>query len=82
MNSLAGRTAVITGGASGLGAAMAARFVAEGAQVVATDIDRSGGGAIARELGQACTFVEHDVADEADWQKVIATARDLGGFPA
>ena len=80
MNSLAGRTAVITGSASGLGAAMATRFVAEGAQVVATDIDRSGGEAIARELGEACTFVEHDVADEVAWQKVIAAALDLGGF--
>ena len=48
---LNGKTALITGGSSGLGAAMAKRFVAEGASVVIADIDDAGGEALAAVRG-------------------------------
>lgn len=80
MGRLEGRTAVVTGGASGLGAAMVRRFVVEGGRVVATDVDRKSGEALAAELGPNCTFIEHDVADEAGWARVIAAANGLGNF--
>ena len=49
---LNGKTALITGGSSGLGAAMATRFIAEGASVVIADIDDAGGKALTAELGK------------------------------
>ncbi|MFA7584968.1 MAG: glucose 1-dehydrogenase [Novosphingobium sp.] len=62
----------VTGGASGLGEAMARRFVAEGATVVIADIDAAGGEALARELGDACRFVSLDVTSQAGWQAALA----------
>ena len=53
MNRLAGKTALITGAAQGLGAAMAAKFAAEGARVVLTDINAAGAAARAAEIGDA-----------------------------
>ena len=57
-----------------MGAATARLFVAEGARVVITDLLDSEGEALARELGEAAAFQHHDVASEADWGKVVATA--------
>lgn len=56
---------VVTGGARGIGKAVCAAFIAEGAQVVLTDIDEDVGRKAAEELG--CTFHRLDVASEADW---------------
>lgn len=56
---------VVTGGARGIGKAVCAAFIQEGAQVVLTDIDEDEGRKTAEELG--CTFVKLDVASEADW---------------
>lgn len=61
---LEGKVAVITGGASGIGAASAARFVAEGARVVVADVQEDQGRAVARALGNAARFVACDVTDE------------------
>ena len=71
MNRLDDKVAVITGGAGGQGAAEAELFVAAGAQVVITDVDRDGGSATATRLGAACEFVEHDVASEEAWARVV-----------
>jgi NAD(P)-dependent dehydrogenase (short-subunit alcohol dehydrogenase family) len=58
---LVGRKALVTGGASGIGLAVASRFAAEGARVVLTDRDEELGRAVAAELG--ATFLRIDVAD-------------------
>jgi 3(or 17)beta-hydroxysteroid dehydrogenase len=76
---LTGRVAVVTGGASGIGRAVAKRLVSDGATVVITDIRADAGPAIAEELG--ATFVAHDVRDEKDWERVIKTiAADVGAL--
>lgn len=61
---------VITGGARGIGLAIARAFQAEGAAVVITDIDTKGGETQAQALG--CDFFEMDVAQEGDWQRLAA----------
>lgn len=67
---LAGKVALVTGGASGIGAAMVRRFVAEGATVYCADREEAAGQRIAGEAG--AQFVALDVASEAAWADVIA----------
>jgi 3(or 17)beta-hydroxysteroid dehydrogenase len=69
---LQGKTALITGGSSGLGNAMVRRFVTEGAAVIIADIDDGNGQALAAELGQQASFVHLDVAKEEDWQRALS----------
>ena len=69
---LEGKVAVITGGASGIGAGTTQRFVEEGARVVIADLQEDAGQALAAELGDAVRFIRCDVTDEAD----IAAAVD------
>jgi 3(or 17)beta-hydroxysteroid dehydrogenase len=64
------KIALVTGGATGLGAATAIRLKADGFRVVIGDIDASGGTAFAD--AQGLHFVGHDVADEASWDRVMA----------
>lgn len=71
---LQGKTALITGGSSGLGNAMVRRFVAEGAAVIIADIDDANGQSLAAELGQQASFVHLDVAQEEDWQRALGNA--------
>jgi 3(or 17)beta-hydroxysteroid dehydrogenase len=73
MTRLAGKTAFVTGGASGLGEAIARRFVAEGATVIIADIDAAGGAALAAELGSAASFVRLDVTSEGDWLAALGS---------
>jgi NAD(P)-dependent dehydrogenase (short-subunit alcohol dehydrogenase family) len=74
---LSGKHAFVTGGASGLGEAIARRFVAEGAVVVIADINDSGGNALASELGKAARYVMLDVSDEAAWQSALASCERI-----
>lgn len=63
---LSGKTAVITGAASGIGAASARRFVKEGCRVVLGDIQQDKGNALCRELGSAAVFAKCDVTKEEE----------------
>ena len=76
---LTAKSALITGGASGLGRAIASRFVAEGADVVLADIDRDAGAEAAQALGAG--YVALDVASEEAWRQALETAENqLGGL--
>jgi NAD(P)-dependent dehydrogenase (short-subunit alcohol dehydrogenase family) len=70
---LDGKVAVITGGASGIGAGTVRRFVDEGARCVIADLQREPGEALAAELGSSVRFVTTDVTVEDD----VAAAVDL-----
>jgi 3(or 17)beta-hydroxysteroid dehydrogenase len=83
MSRLAGKVALVTGAASGLGKADATALARAGARVVVTDIDRSAGEALAADLERlipgGALFLEQDVRDEARWQAVIkATVEKFG----
>jgi 3alpha(or 20beta)-hydroxysteroid dehydrogenase len=67
-----GKIALITGGARGQGRQEAERFAAEGATVFITDVLDEVGAATANELGDAVTFLHHDVTSEDDWTAVVA----------
>ena len=75
---IAGSGALITGGASGLGAATARRLAALGARVVVADLNRGAGEALARELGEAARFVEADVTDAESTQRAVDAAAESG----
>jgi 3(or 17)beta-hydroxysteroid dehydrogenase len=76
---LKGKAAFITGGASGLGRAMARAFAAEGARVAIADIDRAGGEATARLIGEQAIFLAHDVTSEEQWIANLAAAAGAFG---
>lgn len=76
---LGNKVAVITGAASGIGRAAAQRFVAEGARVVAGDVDEAGLGSLADELGEAVAPVRCDVTDEAQVEHLAQTAVERFG---
>jgi 3alpha(or 20beta)-hydroxysteroid dehydrogenase len=72
---LAGKVAVISGGARGMGASEAQLFLDEGAKVVITDVLDDAGKQTAQRLspdGSRCIFMHHDVTNEADWATVVA----------
>ena len=78
---LSGRTALITGGGSGIGLATARRFVAEGARVVLTGRRRDVLDAAVSELGSAAAAAQGDVTDPAALDEAVATAvRTFGGL--
>ena len=73
---LQGSVALVTGAASGLGAATARRLAQGGAKVVLVDRDEARGGELAKELGQ--TFAKADVTDAASIEAAIGKATALG----
>jgi len=78
-HSLAGRVALVTGGASGLGRGAAEAAAAAGAYVLIADLDEEGGRTVADAIGGA--FVALDVADEAAWLELEALVRrERGGL--
>jgi NAD(P)-dependent dehydrogenase (short-subunit alcohol dehydrogenase family) len=69
------KVAIITGGASGMGAATARLFAQQGARVTITDMLEAEGQAVVAEIAQAggaARFLRHDVAEEAQWETVLA----------
>jgi 3-oxoacyl-[acyl-carrier protein] reductase len=75
MARLAGRVAVVTGGGSGIGAAIAGRFAAEGARVAIADVNRDGSDRVAasiRDTGGVAIAVPTDVADSAQVEALFA----------
>ena len=74
-----GSVFIVTGGASGLGAATTRMLVAGGGRVVIADVNRVGGEALAAEFGAPVRFAPTDVTQEADGQAAVAMARDTFG---
>ncbi len=77
MGRLEGKTALITGGARGQGAAEAALFVEEGANVVLTDVLDADGERTADTIGG--TFLHHDVTSEEEWAAAVVRTIELHG---
>jgi NAD(P)-dependent dehydrogenase (short-subunit alcohol dehydrogenase family) len=81
MRGLEGKTAVVTGGATLIGAAVVRAFCAAGTRVAVADIDEEGGGKLADELGEAVLFSPTDIRDDAQLEALAAaTAARFGGI--
>jgi NAD(P)-dependent dehydrogenase (short-subunit alcohol dehydrogenase family) len=82
MGQVEGKVALVTGGASGIGAASAETLAREGAKVVISDIDEPAGEALLSSIGAAggqAVFFKQDVTDEAQWQQVVAEIEQRHG---
>lgn len=77
--SLENRIAIITGGAQGIGYAIAERFLREKAKVVIADVDDAAGRKAAKQLGKinSCTFIHCDVSQKLDVHNLVASTLDL-----
>jgi len=75
MGRVSGKVAIVTGAASGLGAADALLLAREGANVVLTDVDETRGRKVAAGISGAM-FLEHDVRSEDRWREVVAATVD------
>lgn len=76
---LSGKTAIVTGGAGGIGRGIVRAFVKEGARVLAVDIDDDKGHALEAELGDAVRFLRADISVEANAEAIVAAAVDAFG---
>jgi NAD(P)-dependent dehydrogenase (short-subunit alcohol dehydrogenase family) len=79
VNELAGKVAIVTGGASGIGAGIVEKFLAEDARVVIADIERDRGEDFAASLGADAAFRLTDVSDPDQVGALVATAVDTFG---
>ncbi|MGF7148178.1 3alpha(or 20beta)-hydroxysteroid dehydrogenase [Sphingomonas zeicaulis] len=79
MGRLAGKVAIISGAAQGMGAATARLFASEGAKVVLGDVLDEKGHAVAAEIGDAASFRRLDVREEEDWAAIVAHAGERFG---
>jgi 3alpha(or 20beta)-hydroxysteroid dehydrogenase len=78
---LSGRTALVTGGAQGLGEGMAHALAGAGARVVVADLQDDLAGKVAESLGDQHGSVHLDVTDESSWEAAVAAAvNDFGGL--
>ncbi|MDN6968020.1 glucose 1-dehydrogenase [Oenococcus sp. UCMA 17063] len=75
------KVAIVTGGNAGIGKAIAADFIAEGASVVITGRDQEKGDKAVSEIAGEIIFIRQDVSKEIDWKKVVdATIAKFGKF--
>jgi 3alpha(or 20beta)-hydroxysteroid dehydrogenase len=79
---LAGRVAIVTGAARGIGAAVVRCFVAHGAAVLATDVLDDEGAALITGLGPAACYRHLDVRNREQWEQAVAVARESFGASA
>ena len=79
MSRLAGKVAIVTGGASGIGEGTVRRFIEEGAKVVIADVQDEAGQRLAAELGGDAIYCHTDVSVEADVKLMVETAVDAFG---
>ena len=79
MNRIEGKIALVTGGASGMGEAIAKRFAVEGARVIVADRDERRGTAVVREIGAAARFVSMDVSKPENWTSLDKDIRATEG---
>jgi len=79
MERLAGKVALISGGARGQGEAEARLFAAEGAKVVIADVLDEAGEKVASEIGAAARYAHLDVTREEDWARVVAESVEAFG---
>lgn len=79
---LTGRVAFISGGLRGIGLATAERFLAEGAEVVLSDLDAHDSAVVGEtmeRLGQAASYIGANVTDEAAWERARDLVKDRHG---
>ncbi|GLX97240.1 glucose 1-dehydrogenase [Herbidospora sp. NBRC 101105] len=79
MDRVAGKTAIVTGGAMGMGAATARRLAAEGANVVVADVDEDAARSLAAGLGPRVVAERLDVRSEEQWAEVVARTEERFG---
>src|SRR5690348_13889815 len=82
LGQIEGKVAIVTGGASGIGAACAATLAREGAKVVVTGLDDAGGPAVVDKIGSAgdeAIFLHQDVSLEESWPGIIEAAEQRFG---
>ena len=79
MGRVEGKVALVTGGASGIGAACAAMLAREGASVVITDLQDPKGEALAHQIGAGAVYLHHDVTSEEAWIGVVAEVKRAFG---
>lgn len=79
MSAVAGKVVLVSGGARGIGAAVARMVVKEGGSVIVGDVLDEDGDALALELGDRARFVPLDVTDADAWMRAVATAEDVFG---
>ena len=76
---LQNKAALVTGAARGIGAAIARRFVAEGAHVMLADVDQTAVQALAADLGESALAVSLDVTDAEDWRAAVDALTEAAG---
>ena len=79
MQRLVGKTCLVTGGARGIGEGIVRRFVAEGANVMITDVLEVEGQQLAEELGAAVAFTALNVTSSSDWDRALSLAEKKFG---
>jgi 3(or 17)beta-hydroxysteroid dehydrogenase len=79
MGRVAGKVAIVTGAASGMGKADAELLAREGANVVVADLNETDGQAVADAIGEAAVFMRLDVTDEDNWKSVVSATVERFG---